>query len=349
MARKRRVTHLILPILLLSIALVASACSGSEARAKGDSEVFRLGIFPNLTHAPGHYAIGSGLMEDVMAPTQVEVTVFNSGSQAGQALLSGSIDGTYIGPTPAATLFQQSDGKVAVVSGAVSGGASLVVLKGSGIEEPSDLEGKSIAVPGVGNTQDVALRNWMHENGLKARDEGGNVSVKAIDNANLGPLFDSGQVDAAWEPEPYPSYLMGEGTAELFLDEADLWPDGRFVTTHLLVNTAYIDAHPDVVQKLVQANVEAIDAVNSDPDAAKKVVQAELIKAGAPSLDQSVIDAAWDKLEFTSDPLPETMAAAAQHAYELGVLLEDPTNIADIYRLDMLEAVTAGGTGGENK
>lgn len=349
MTRSRRITQLVLPVVLMFIALMASACSGSEARAKGDSGVFRLGIFPNLTHAPGHYAIGSGSLEEVMAPTKVEVTVFNSGSQAGQALLSGSIDGTYIGPTPAATLFQQSDGKVAIVTGAVSGGASLVIRKGSGIEQPSDLEGKSIAVPGVGNTQDVALRTWMHENGLKARDEGGNVSVKAIDNAQVGPLFTSGQLDAAWEPEPYPSYLIGEGTAELFVDEADLWPDGRFVTTHLLVNTAYIDAHPDVVEKLVQANVQAIDELNARPDEAKKVVQAELIEAGAPSLDQSVIDAAWDKLEFTSDPLPETMAEAAQHAYELGVLQEEPTNIADIYRLDMLESATAGANGEESK
>lgn len=338
-----------LPAMLLFFLVLATACSGSESRAKGTSDVFRLGIFPNLTHAPGHYAIGSGLLDEVMAPTEVEVTVFNSGSQAGQALLSGSIDGTYIGPTPAATLFQQSDGEVAIVSGSVSGGAALIVRKDAGIEEPSDLHGKSIAVPGIGNTQDVALRTWMHDNGLKARDEGGDVSVKAIDNAELLPLFQNDQIDAAWEPQPYPSYLVGDGVAELFVDEADLWKGGRFVTTHLLVNTAYLDAHPDVVTRLVDANVQAIDAVNADPEEAKKIVQAQLIEAGAPSMDQSVIDTAWATLEFTSDPLPETMAEASQHAYDAGVLLEPPTDIQDIYRLDMLQQVMAGQKNGPSK
>jgi NitT/TauT family transport system substrate-binding protein len=328
-------------VALSAMALITAGCASSATRARGSSEVLRLGIFPNLTHAPGFVALGEGIFERVMAPTEVEVTVFNSGTDAGNALLAGSIDASYIGPGPATSLFLESGGKVAVVSGAVSGGASFVVRKGAGIESPQDLAGKKIAVPGIGNTQDIALRAWLEDHGLKTTDEGGEVSVVEVDNPELPQLFRADQLDGAWEPEPYPSLLVDEGLAEVFVDEATVWPEGRFVTTHLLVSTVYMEAHPEVVSNLVEANVEAVEFMQENPDEAKATAQAELITAGAPSLDQAVTDAAWEKLEFTWDPIPTSLEDGAVNAYELGYLDEQPQNILELYRLAPLNNVLA--------
>jgi NitT/TauT family transport system substrate-binding protein len=322
-------------------ALITAGCAGSAQRARGSAETLRLGIFPNLTHAPGYVALGRGIFEEVMPHTDVEITVFNSGTDAGEALLAGSIDATYIGPGPATNLYVESGGKVALVSGAVSGGASLVVRKGVGIDTPQDLAGRKVAVPGIGNTQDIALRTWLEANGMKSQDEGGDVAIVEVDNPELPQLFRAGQLDAAWEPEPYPSLLIEGGLAELFLDEAELWPEGRFVTTHLLVSTIYMEAHPQVVGQLVEANVEAIRFIQENPDEAKATVQAQLIEAGAPSLDQAVVDAAWDKLEFTWDPVASSLEQDAQDAFQLGYLEQAPTDILDIYRLEPLNAVLA--------
>ncbi|HXF73680.1 MAG TPA: ABC transporter substrate-binding protein [Actinomycetota bacterium] len=320
------------------LTLVAAGCQGSEARARGSARVLRLGIFPNLTHAPGYVALGAGIFERVMGPTEVRITVFNSGSDAGTALLSGSIDATYIGPGPTAALWVRS-GKVAVVSGATLGGASFVVRKGSGIRSPEDLHGKRIAVPGECNTQDVALRTWLHEQGLRTREEGGDVAVAVVDNPDLPGLFRSGGVDGAWEPEPYPSLLVAQGLATPFLDEADLWPGGRWVTTQLLVNTTYLGAHPEVVRRLVRANVEAIRMMNEDPERAKRVAQSQLALAGAPSLDQAVVDEAWSKLTFTWDPAAASQVEMARDAFGVGCLDEDPTDLEDLYRLDDLNGI----------
>jgi NitT/TauT family transport system substrate-binding protein len=321
------------------IALLTGGCAGSASRARGSAEVLRLGIFPNLTHAPGYVALAEGVFERVMGATDVETTIFNSGTDAGEALLAGSLDASYIGPGPAINLFMQSEGSVAVVSGATAGGASLVVRKGAGIDSPQDLVGKRIAVPDIGNTQDIAFRAWLEENGLRTTDEGGDVRVLPVDNPELPQLFRVGQLDGAWEPEPYPSLLIEEGLAEPLVNEASLWPDGRFVTTHLLVSTAYMDAHPEVVSKLVQANVEAIRFMKENPDEAKAAAQAQLIEAGAPSLDQAVVDAAWEKLEFTWDPIPASLKKDAQDAFELGYLQGNPAAIMDIYRLGPLNTV----------
>ena len=329
-------------LLVAATALLAGACASSDERARGEEGVLRLGIFPNLTHAPGYVALEEGIFEDVLAPTKVEVTYFNSGSDAGAAIQSGSIDATYIGPGPATALYLQPDSRVAIVSGVTSGGASFVVRTGAGIESPEDLAGKRIAVPGVGNTQDVALRTWLHEQGLKANDEGGEVSVAAVDNPELLGLFQSGQVDGAWEPEPYPSLLISEGLAEPFVDEAELWPNGEFVTTVLAVNTTYMDANPDVVAKLVEANVQAIQAIEDDPEAAKAAAQAGLINAGAPSLDQSVVDTAWDKLTFTWDPIAPSLIQGAANAYSLGYLDTQPVDMTALFQLEQLNDVLSG-------
>jgi sulfonate transport system substrate-binding protein len=323
------------------VAIVSTACASSANRARGKEGVLRLGIFPNLTHAPGYVAQGSGILEESLGETKADVTVFNSGTDAGNALLAGEIDATYIGPGPAASLFLRSEGKVAIVSGAVAAGASMVVRPEAGISTPEDLKGKKIAVPGIGNTQDVALRTWLHEQGLEAQDAGGEVAVVPVDNPELPQLFRSGEVDGAWEPEPWPSFLVHEGLAEVFLDEATLWPDGEFVTTQLLVSTVYLEAHPDIIRRLVQANVEAIELIEEDPDEARSIAGKQLVENGAPQLPPAVLESAWEKLTFTWDPLPATLQTGAEQAFALGYLEEEPTNVLDMYRLDILNDVLA--------
>ena len=321
------------------VALLAAACSSSARRAQGSDDVLRLGIFPNLTHAPGYVALEEGFFEEALPGVDVQVTYFNSGSDAGAAISGGSIDATYIGPGPATSLYLQPEPVVAVVSGVTSGGASFVVRKGAGISSPDDLVGKKVAVPGFGNTQDVALRTWLNDQGLGANDTGGEVDVLEVDNPELLGLFEAGHLDGAWEPEPYPSLLVQSGVAEPFVDEADLWPDGQFTTAVLMANTIFMEAHPDLVKGLVEANVKAIERIESDPDAAKAAAQAGLVKSGAPSLDQAVIDEAWTKLTFTFDPIASSTAQGAANAYALGLLEQQPLDLRGLFRLETLNEV----------
>ena len=48
-----------------------------------------------------------------------------------------------------------------MISGATSGGASLVVSED--VADARDLAGTTLATPGPGNTQDVALKYWLKE------------------------------------------------------------------------------------------------------------------------------------------------------------------------------------------
>ena len=329
-----------LTVALAALAVLAGACASSATRARGSGDVLRLGIFPNLTHAPALVGVAGGIFDRDLAPTKVEATSFVSGSQAGQAIEAGSIDAAYIGPVPAASLLEKGS-DVRIVSGAVQGGASLVVRTGSGITSPPDLESKTVAVPSLGNTQDIALRTWLHKNGMKARDEGGNVNVVAIDNTVILQAFQQKQVDAAWEPEPYPSLLESKGLATELVNEKSLWPNARFPTTELLVTGAYADAHPDVVKRLVQANFDAVRFVLQNTAQAKQLATRELAKLGAPALSPDALDHAWRQLSFSFDPLANAMETDALNAWRLGVFETKPDNLAKIFSLHDLNALLA--------
>src|SRR5688572_88438 len=236
-----------------------SAC-GDDAEAGGGSggaSTLRLGYFPNITHAPALIGVNKGLFQQALGDTKLEAKTFNAGPAAVEALFSGAIDATYIGPNPAINAHVQSRGEaIRIISGATSGGALLVVKPS--IDSPADLKGKKVASPQRGGTQDVALRNWLKTNNLKADLQGGgDVSIVPQENAQTLETFRSGQIDGAWVPEPWATRLVQEGGGKVLVDERSLWPDGRFVTTHLIVRTKFLQEHPDAVRRLVEGQVQA--------------------------------------------------------------------------------------------
>ena len=168
--------------------------------------------------------------------TDWKLVTFNAGPDAIEALFSDALDLTFIGPNPAINGFAQSHGEaLRIISGSTSGGASLVVRPG--ITGPGDLVGTRIATPQLGNTQDVALRSWLLDQGLTADHEGGGDVIDHPSGRTRQTLetFLSDDIDGAWVPEPWASRLVLEGGGVVLVDERDLWPDGRFVTTHLIV------------------------------------------------------------------------------------------------------------------
>jgi NitT/TauT family transport system substrate-binding protein len=269
--------------------------------------------------------------------------VFNAGPAETEALFSGAIDATYIGPNPAINAFAKSNGQaVRIISGATSGGAFLVV--NPSINSAADLKGKKIASPQLGNTQDVALRSWLKSQGLKTDTQGGgDVSIVPQDNATALAAFESGAIAGAWEPEPWATRMVQEGKGKVLVDERTLWPGGQFVTTELMVRTAFLKEHPDVVQHLLEGQVAATDFINANPAEAKTLANQALQQATGKALSQSVLDAAWPHMTFTDDPLAASLRTGADNAKAVG-LLDSKTKLDGLFDLTLLNKVlkTAG-------
>jgi len=318
--------------------LALAACSGTPIGDQG-YEV-KLGYFPNLTHAPAIIAIEHGMIEDALAEAGARLTTqtFNSGSDTIKALLGGGLDATYIGPSPAVTAFVQSNGEgVRVVSGATAGGAALVVQPE--IEGLDDLVGLKVATPGLGNTQDIALRSYLAGHGYATDpDGGGDIAVVPQNNGTTVQTFRSGEIAGAWVPEPYLSLLVESG-GKVLVDEADLWPGGQFVTTQLIVRTEFLQQHPALVRAIVHGNVDAIRYIEDNPEAARDEVAAELAELTGASIDPAVTVSAWARLAFTVDPLSASLVKGAQDAAALGLLNGDISGIGRLYDLGTLNAI----------
>jgi NitT/TauT family transport system substrate-binding protein len=315
-----------------------AACGGNDTSgAGGDASTIRLGYFPNITHAPALVGVNKGFFQQALGTTKLEPKTFNAGPAAIEALFSGAIDAAYLGPNPAINGWAQSKGKgLKIIAGSTSGGAGLVVKPG--INGPADLKGKKIATPQLGNTQDVALRSWLKQNGLTADQQGGgDVSILPQDNATSLQAFAQGSIDGAWVPEPNLSRMILESHGKLLVNEKDLWPDGQFVTTHLVVRQDFLAKYPNTVTKLLKGHIQAIDYLESSPADAQKAANAQLAALTGKPLKDDILAAAFKNLTFTNDPIASSLYASAQHAEDVGLL--KPVNLDGIYDLGPLNAL----------
>ena len=324
--------------LLLALGLVAAACSSTAASSSGGKVELRLGYFPNLTHATAIVGVDDGIFQKDLGPNvTLKTSTFNAGPAEVTALLSGALDAGYMGPNPAINAYIKSNGQgIRIISGATSGGAFLVVKPS--IQTVADLKGKRIAAPQLGNTQDVALRNWLKSKGYKTTTSGGgDVKILDQDNATTLATFEQGLIDGAWVPEPWASRLIVEGGGHQLVDERTLWPGGRYVTTQLVVTTSFLQTHADVVENLLKGQVEANDFVNNNPAQAQRIVSEGIKKITGKTLKPDELAAAWKNLTFTNDPIASSLRTNAAASLALGFIKS--SDIANIYDLTLLNKV----------
>src|SRR5690348_11502043 len=179
--------------------LLAAGCASSATGASNSGSgpvVLRLGFLANITHEPALVGIAKGFFtKDLGKNVELKTTIFSSGTEETTAILAGQLDAAYVGPNPAINAWQKSNGTaIKIISGAASGGASLVVKKG--ITSAAQLKGKSLATPSLGNTQDVALRYWLKQHGVATNiTGGGDAFIKPTKPNSAAVLqFKSGQV-----------------------------------------------------------------------------------------------------------------------------------------------------------
>ena len=332
--------------------LAAAACGSSTsappaattgtgdgaAASTGQPVTLRLGYFPNVTHAPAIVGIEQGLFaKELGRNVTLKTALFNAGPEAVEALNADSIDATFIGPNPAINLWAKSKGQaIKIVAGSTSAGASLVVKPE--IASAADLRGKKVASPQLGGTQDVALRSWLQAAGLKTdKSGGGDVAVVPQANADTLAAFKTGDIAGAWVPEPWATRLVQEGGGKVLVDEKTLWPNGRFVTTHLIVAQKFLKDHPDTVGKLIAGLADSIESITKDPAAAQKSTNVGIDKATGRPLADKVIAASWADLEFTLDPISSSLKKSAADAQAVGLL--DAVDLEGIYDLTYLNTV----------
>ena len=311
--------------------------TGSTASAAAAAPVtVRLGFLENITHASALVALKEGYFSKALGSAgTVQPTAFSTGTEETTALLAGQLDAAYVGPNPAINAWQKSGGTaIKIVSGAADGGASVVVAKG--ITSAAQLKGKTLATPSLGNTQDVALRYWLKQNGIATTATGGGDAFIKPTTPNSAAVleFKSGQIAGGSEPAPYDIEMVADGGTVLYTEPG--------VTTVLVVTQSFLSAHPAVVADLIKAQIQANQFINSNPTAAQADANAELASYTDKPLKSSLVAAAFKEITFTNDPDESSLTSDASQAVSLGLL--KPVNLSGIFDLGPLnQALAAAG------
>jgi sulfonate transport system substrate-binding protein len=313
---------------VLSLAAVVTGCSraGGDAASQtagaqdqGPASEVRLGYFPNVTHAPAIIGVNKNFYTGQLGSTKLITQTFNSGTEEANALLGGSLDIGFIGSGPAINAFTKSSGQIQVISGAVSGGAELVVKPT--IATPDQLKGTTLATPGLGNTQDVSLKKWLSNNNLRSQ-----VTVANMDNPQIFDAFRTGNVEGGWLPEPWASQLVVDAGAKVLVDEKSLWPQGLFPTTVVVVRTQFLQQHPETVNAILKGTLQSIDWAAANPADAKTVVNDGIEQLTHSKLSQAVLDRAFSEISLGADPDSTTYPQLAKDSVTAGVV----KNVVDL-------------------
>jgi sulfonate transport system substrate-binding protein len=330
---------------MIGAALLLAGCSSSSSSSTTSSGAtansvastapvtVRLGFLTNITHASALVGLKEGFFtKDLGSAGTLKATAFSTGTEETTALLAGQLDAAYVGPNPAINAWQKSNGSaIKIISGAATGGASVVVAKG--ISSASQLKGKTLATPSLGNTQDVALRYWLKQNGLATTSTGGGDAFIKPTTPNSAAVleFKSGQIAGGSEPAPYDIEMVKDGGTVLLSESG--------VTTLLVVTQSFLSAHPAIVADLVKAQVQANDFIKSSPAAAQADANAELASYTSKPLKPSIVAAAFKEITFTNDPDASSLTSDASQAQSLGLL--KPVNLSGIFDLGPLNTALA--------
>ncbi|OGY87468.1 MAG: hypothetical protein A2233_00955 [Candidatus Kerfeldbacteria bacterium RIFOXYA2_FULL_38_24] len=337
MTRNKKV-FLLLPLLFAGALFVGCQKQSAEEAQK---QTVKVGYFPNITHAQALVGVENGAFQEKLgSDVEIKAITFNSGTTEIEALFAGEIDLGYIGPSPAINGYVKSNGEsLRVISGAVSGGAVLVgqsdLAEAFAKDGAQALANKKIASPSQGNTQDISLRNYIKENNLE-----GKVEIIPMENADQLTAFSQKELDGCWVPEPWGTRLITEAGGKLMIDERDLWPNGKFITTNIIASKAFLDQHPDLVKKWLEANLEVTTWINDNPQEAQKIVNSEIERLTTKKIADDVLAKSWKRIDLSVNPLKDSLYAFGDRAYEQGFLGDTKPDLSNIYDLTILNEIT---------
>ncbi len=298
----------------------SQGASSTAGTGQTSAATVRLAYFPNVTHGVALVGVGRGTFAKALgADTKLETQVFTAGPAEIEALFAGAVDIGYIGPGPAINGYLKSKGAaLKIIAGAASGGAGLVVAKDSGITDIKGLAGKHVAIPQVGGTQDISLRHALMEAGLAPKNKNGTVDVVQYAPAETETQFSQKAVDAAWLPEPWVARLEKQGTATLLFDERDRWPNKQFASAVVIVSTKFLNEHPDLVKKFLQAHVESVTWAKANPAEAQKIIGEQIKDATKKAIPDDILKSALSRTDMTYDPLRSSVLTFADWSRQLG-------------------------------
>jgi len=298
-------------VLLLALVVAIAGCApssdtSSEEASEGNGNTLRVGLKPTDSDAQIVFAEELGYFEE--AGLTVEAEQISGGAAIASAVASGSLDIGSANVTSVATAYDEGLHFVNIAPGSVydnNGPISqaLMVANGSPIRSAADLNGRTVAVNGLNNITDVAVKGWADENG----GDSNTLEFVEFPFPEMPGAVEQGRVDAAMMLEPGLTQALQTCCEVLGLGYdgiADKFMTSGWITTKEWAeqNPEMVDEFAEVMRKTAQwANDEQNhersaeilqEYLDIDPETANTMQRAVFGETLEPAMIQPQIDAA---------------------------------------------------------
>lgn len=304
---------LIMTVLTVLVVGILSACGSSASGSK----TVKIGYFPNLTHIATIVALENGYFEEEFGDdVKIETKTVSNGGLFMEAMTTKSIDVGTVGPGPLLNFYVKNP-TFRLISGAVNGGAVLVASEGGGVSELADLDGKKVAIPVIGSTQDVMLRKALKAVNLETTSNGGTVELFAAAPADTATLFVQNSVDAAATQEPWGNILESQANGKLILDW-DEFAWGKESTNTVVAASDEFLKNKEFASAYLTAHKRAVEFIQQNPEEAQDLVIQHIKDLTGKEINKEETAAAFAKLEVTTEVNEQVIQEMADISKEAG-------------------------------
>lgn len=313
-------------IVMVAMVFALAACGGKnenkEASGSQDAPTkLRLGYLSVMDDAQTILAHNAGLYRE--HGLDVDMQVFASGTDLIKAIVGGQLDGGVLGFTNALSwLDKGSDLKI--VGGAQIGFHSLLVSGDSDIQSVDQIKGKSIASQKQGSTADIVWNGVVLKSGNLTKQD---VSMQYVSPAVAIQSLAAKKVDGAFVFEPFASIAKLSYPVKEIYEIGSEWP---FPCMVVITSGDLVKNNRDAVNRMLDAQKEAIEMLHNDPAKAagyitKEFIQEDTVKKvdGTEVPAVEVIQAAIESQTFNwaiEDRDIQRMQEVSQMMVEQGIL-----------------------------
>ena len=295
------------------------AMFGTDIWAQFSARPIRMAYLQSdIHHLAFWVALERGLFKKNGADVEVK-GVFKAGPEIMTAFAAGELDMAYVGEAPSTTAVANKAARVIVVSQVNTEGSALVVAKkNSDIKTLTDLQGKTVAVPGHSTVQDFLLRRALRGNGM-APDQ---VNIIVLKPPEMIGALRTGQIDAFIAWEPYPSKADTMSVGRNLATSEEMWSGHPCCV--LVSDQGFVDGHPEAVAAVVKSHVQATDYIHRNPE--------EAVKIGIKytGMDEATVRQAVQNVTYTYELSIQGEKEYVQFLTELGYIrLDNPDGFVD--------------------
>lgn len=269
--------------LIPTLALTACGSGGSPvtSSADGKTTVNLAEAVHNLGYIDLYVAQHEGYFDK--QGISLNLSAAGGDSQAFAAVLAGSAQFA-LGDATLSEISREKGGDGIVLAELVSRAQYFAVSKkiSTPFTDPKQFAGLTFVTSPPPNTNNSVLTNSIRQAGL---DPTKDVHITTVSpGTEIGPVL-AGQADVAVAYEPNVDMAVAQDGAHVLYSWADAV--GEFMNTGLQARQSFVQANPEVAQKVVNALEMGAQHVYQHPEDAKSVARLEF-----PNLPPDVVDAA---------------------------------------------------------